>query len=169
MKKYTIKEKPDDKKVSIYKAALLLSVMFFVVGVYFTALGFYSEKHYFVTGGFLLVIFLICLYFVNYYKLTAELEYSDGTVTLYKNSGSRKKIIKALPSSDIVLVKKENLIYNKKVGSENPSGDKIVVSKNRIIYTEDGGENFAIIKTDKKVFAFNLDSYFEFLLKSNEG
>ena len=53
---YILKEKISDKKNNISKSTLLLSVMFFIVAVYFIFLGFYSEKQYIITG---VVLFLI--------------------------------------------------------------------------------------------------------------
>ncbi len=163
---YVLKEKINDKKTNISKSTLLLAVLFFIVGVYFVFLGFYSEKQYIITGILLIIIGSILAYISNYYKLWLELEYSNNKIRLYKNNGSKKRIIKEMESEEVILVKKCDLIYNKK--NDDIDDGKIVVSRNCLAFTESGSDNFLIIKTDKKIYGFNLDTYFEFLIDKNK-
>lgn len=162
---YILKEKISDKKNNISKSTLLLSVMFFIVAVYFIFLGFYSEKQYILTGVVLFLISALLAYISNYYKLWLELEYSDYKIKLYKNNGRKKIIIKEIESNEVILVKKHDLIYNK---NEKYADGKIAISKNCLVFTEGGEDTFLIINTDKKTYGFNLDSYFEFLINKNK-
>ena len=120
-----------------------------VVGIYFFSLGFFSDRYYILVGVLIFIFGIIIYCFGNFFIKIYELVIYDSIIKLNTVSRSfKRRTIYEAAINDVVLAKKQDIIYNKKA---------------KILNRENGGEFFAVLGKYNNLY-FNLDEYAVYLI-----